>query len=272
MTKWVGILKYLSILIFLLISETNSFFPMDSFLISVRYIFPKIENLSPAWYVSELCCKNAFLYFCCNKVCNKNQNCDLDFVLFSKSLFSRDEVCSAVGGGFPTPFCVLLLLGHLLLCQHTFSSFEDFSCCQQGSLWQQTQWSDRSLVSSDPSPSAGWQIWHPTGSPFSLTVIWTPRSFLTHIWHASARLNMTELFTLSVQSAISPDNGIRQCNLLKLSSFHLSEGWVKYPGIHQKREDKFFALSHQIYTMVYWCAWLFPSPPHLIFIVVFTII
>lgn len=167
-------------------------------------------------YVSELCCKNAFLYSCCNKVCKQNkQNCDLESVLFSKNKFSRDEFFSAIGGSFRAPFCVLLLLGHLLLCKHIFSSSENFSCCQQGSLWQQTQWSDRSLVCSDPSFSAGWQIWHPTGSPFSLTVIWTPRSCLTYIWHAPVRLNMTELFTLSVQSAISPDNEIRQCNLLK---------------------------------------------------------
>lgn len=150
------------------------------------------------------------------QVCKKKrQNCGLDFVLFSRNTFSKDEFFSAIGGHFPRSFCVLLFLGHLLLCKHIFSSSENFSCCLQGSLWQQTQWSDRSLVCSDPSLSAGWQIWHPTGSPFSLTVICTPRSFLTHIWHASARLNMTELFTLSVQSTIFPDNEIRQCNLLK---------------------------------------------------------
>lgn len=99
--------------------------------------------------------------------------------------------------------------------ENTFNSSENFWRCLHDCFWLHTQWSDKSRVRRDPSPSAGWQIWHATGSPFSLIVIWTPRSFLSYTWHASVRFNMTELLCLSLQSTISPDNDIRQWNLLK---------------------------------------------------------
>lgn len=51
--------------------------------------------------VSKLCCENAFLYSaCCNKANRKKQNNDSEFVLFSKSVFSRDEIFSAIDGTF----------------------------------------------------------------------------------------------------------------------------------------------------------------------------
>lgn len=209
-------MKYLSIFNISAHLRIRFFFSMDSFLISNRYIFPKVEKLSSAQYVSELCCKYSFLYSCCNKFCNKKkQNRDLDFVPFSESIFSRNEFFSAIGDGFPTLLCVLLLLGHLLLCRYIFSSSENFIFVHKVSYDNKLSevtgpWYGEilALVQDDRYDILLAHLFH-------LLFIWTPRSFLTYIWHASVRLNMTELFTLSVQGAIFPDNEIRQCNLLK---------------------------------------------------------
>lgn len=133
---------------------------------------------------------------------------------FEKIIFQ----CSAI---FLTAFYVLFYFSSgtsgsiQTFTENTFNSSENFWHCLHGCFWLHPQWSDKSRVCRDPSPSAGWQIWHATGSPFSLIVIWTPRSFLSYTWHASARFNMTELLCLSLQSTISPDNDIRQWNLLK---------------------------------------------------------
>lgn len=85
-------------------SETIYFFylsPSQSqILFSVCSFFSGVDRYSQEC-VSELCRKNAVLYSaCCNKANRKKEKYVSEFVLFSKSMFSREEFFSVLDGTF----------------------------------------------------------------------------------------------------------------------------------------------------------------------------